>query len=78
MRVDKLRAFLRYVTGSCICTATGISVTFNGLEGLAHRPVVHTCSCTLELPTTYLNYADFSSEFETILKEEQSWSMDAI
>ena len=30
----------------------------------------------LEVPTTYESYAELSSEFKNILKEEQSWSFD--
>lgn len=79
MRPEELRVFLRFVTGSCVCTASGIGVTFNSLEGLARRPVVHTCSRTIELPTTYVNYEEFSSEFDKIMKSDDiAWCMDAI
>lgn len=70
MGLDELRAFLRYVTGNCVCTAEGISVTYNGLDGFGQRLIVHTCSCALELPTTYFTYTDFVTEFDSFLKNE--------
>ena len=42
---NKLSLFLRYVTGSTVCSQKGIQITFNKLEGLARRPIAHTCSC---------------------------------
>lgn len=78
MRLDELRDFLRFVTGCSVCTAAGITVNFNALEGFARRPVVHTCSCTLELSTTYENYMEFASDFDTIIKNQEYWQMDAI
>ena len=79
MRTDELRIFLRFVTGSCVCTTSGISVSFIKLDGLARRPIAHTCNCALEISTMYLNYADFSTEFDTVLKDkEHSWSMDTL
>jgi hypothetical protein len=79
MREDELRAFLRYVTGSSICASSGITVSFNCLDGAARHPLAHTCSCLLELPTTYINYEEFSSEFDAILADkEEAWRMDAL
>ena len=43
------RNFLRFVTGSSVCSTTGISVTFNSLSGLGRRPIAHTCDCILQL-----------------------------
>ena len=31
------------------------------LSGLGRRPIAHTCDCTLELPTTYMNYDPIDS-----------------
>ena len=79
MHLDELRAFLRFVTGSCVCTARRIIVAFNRLDGLARRPIAHTCNYTLELPTTYSTFSDFSSEFQLVLKDDDSaWVMDAL
>ena len=42
--------FLTYTTGSSVLISQRISVTFNGLTGLARRPIGHTRGCILELP----------------------------
>ena len=76
---DELRCFLRFTTGSSVCSAQAIRVTFNSLEGLARRPIGHTCSNTLELSSCYLSYLDFVSEFKAILSNDEfAWSMDAL
>ncbi len=81
MLPEELRLFMRFVTGSCVCVTKEIKVTFNSLSGLARRPIVHTCGCTLELPTSYSNYDDFYNEFRSILSQTNndfSWRMDAL
>lgn len=75
---DELRMFLRFVTGSCVVVTHELLITFNSLTGLARRPISHTCSCTLELPTSYLSYLEFSQEFRQILNIDIAWAMDAI
>ena len=75
MQPEELRLFMRFITGSCVCTTSKIDITFNSLAGFARRPIAHTCNCTLEIPTTYINY-DFHSEFYSILTktdEEFTW-----
>lgn len=47
-----LRQFMRFTTGSSVCTGKGLTVTFNHLEGYARRPISHACACMLELPVT--------------------------
>ena len=81
MQPGELRSFMRFVTGSCVCITCKINITFNSLSGFARRPIAHTCTCTLEIPTTYANYDDFHSEFYSVLTntdEEFSWRMDAL
>ncbi len=39
------------------------------LSGLARRPIAHMCDCMLELPSTYLNYDEFHSDFTAIFDE---------
>ena len=41
--------FMQFVTESCVCITPDIRVMFNSLSGLARRPIVHTCDCSLEL-----------------------------
>ncbi len=74
-----LRTFLRFVTGSFVISVPYITVTFNTLQGLARRPISHTCSSILELPSTYQSLPEFVAEFEAILADASySWSMDSI
>ena len=61
MTCDELRTFLRFVTGSCVIRADKVNIIFNALDGLARRPVSHTCSYTLEVPSTYRTYLEFVS-----------------
>ncbi len=78
---NELGLFLRFVTGSCVCIAKEIKIVFNGVSGLARIPIAHTCSSTLELPTSYSNFTDFKNDFVSILartNEEFSWRMDAV
>lgn len=79
MREDELRSFLRFVTGSSVCSAKSITIIFNNLQGLARRPIGHTSSNTLELPSSYLSHLEFITEFQAVLADEEySWKMDAI
>ena len=81
MQPGELRSFMRFVTGSCVCITYKIKITFNSLSGFARRPIAHTCTCTLEIPVTYVNYDDFHNEFYSILtntNDEFSWRMDAL
>ncbi len=81
MPVESLRLFLRFVTGASVLITSKITVTFNNLSGLGRRPIAHTCSYLLELPTSYANYDDFATEFKAILsstENEFAWRMDAV
>lgn len=80
MRREELQVFLRFVTGASVCTSNRLSVTFNSVEGLARRPVAHTCAYSIELSTSYSSYSEFAQEFSAILntKQTQLWSMDCV
>ena len=78
MKQNELRLFLRFVTGSSVLLAKQIMVSFNGLTGLARRPISHTCECHLELPVSYATYPEFELEFMKVLTSEVSWAMDAV
>ena len=78
MRNAEVRNFLRFVTGSSALVVDEIKITFNGLSGVSRRPIAHTCSCTLELSTSYSTYLEFAQEFDAILTSELSWIMDAL
>ena len=80
MNVNEDRNFLCFVTGSSVCSSTGITITFNSLSGLGRRPIAHTCDYVLELPSTYMNYDDFYNEFLSIfdkVNEEYTYRIDA-
>ena len=79
MKVEEVQVFLRFCTGSSVCIDKPITIEFNGLSGLERRPIAHTCSCMLELPRTYINYSDFSKEFQIVMDSENNgWKMDTI
>ena len=78
MKLEELRLFLRFITGSSVCIDKKIEITFNNLTGAARRPIAHTCSCMLEIPLSYATYLEFSDEFSKILTSEMLWAMDAI
>ena len=56
-------AFLRFVTGSSTCSSNCLLIVFNSEEGMARRPIAHTCGFTLEVSTHYDSYYDFDGEF---------------
>lgn len=79
MSRDELHAFLRFMTGSFVICVPRITITFNSLDGIAHRPISHTCSATLELPSTYSSLHEFASEFCSVLADPRySWRMDSV
>ena len=79
MSLEQVRVFLRFVSGSSVCTAEKLEVQFNSLAGLSRRPIAHTCSNCLELPATYTTYPEFEREFQLILSDETfTWVMDAV
>ena len=78
MNADEVHIFWRFVTGSSVLTSS-ITIVFNNLSGLARRPIAHTCSCMLELSSSYTTYGEFTREFQSILHDnEYSWFMDGI
>lgn len=62
-----LRKLLRFVTGADIICVSRIHITFTTLEGLARRPVAHTCGSVMELPCTYKSYPELREEMENVL-----------
>ena len=78
MSSDALRNFLRFVTGSSVCSSLQIQVSFNSLSGAARRPIAHTCGPTLELSCAYNTYPEFVEEFTACVASPLAWVMDAI
>ena len=42
MSLEQVRVFLRFVSGSSVCTMEKLEVQFTGLSALARRPIAHT------------------------------------
>lgn len=74
---EMLQNFLRFTTGSNLICIDKIRLIFTTTHGLGRRPVGHTCGATLEVPTTYSNYAEFRGEWSNILKRGD-WSIDYV
>ncbi|KAF7710168.1 hypothetical protein HF521_009040 [Silurus meridionalis] len=72
-----LRRMLRFVTGSDVICVTEIRVVFTTLDGLARRPVAHTCGSVLELPCTYNSYPELRVEMENVLTSSY-YTMDIV
>ena len=75
---EEVGHFLRFVTGSSVCSTKKIQKTFNRASGFACCPIAHICAFTLELSTDHANYMQFSSEMRAVLSDKSSWFMDAI
>ena len=58
---------LRFVTGCDIIIIENIEVSFSAMEGLARRPIAHTCAAMLEVPDSYRNFCELREEFTSIL-----------
>ena len=70
-----LTSFLHFITGSTVMPSV-ITVTFTNLVGALRSPVAHTCSNTLELPSTYVSLQDLKREFLAILRDPINFQMD--
>lgn len=75
---QSLTRFLQFTTGSDIIVTEQIKVEFVVTQGFARRPVAHTCSPLLELPSTYQCYNDLAEEFSNILADKLSWSFHIV
>lgn len=73
-----LRRMLRFVTGSDIICVTKVEVLFTPVEGLARRPIAHTCGPVLELPWTYTSYPELRTEMDCILSAESSYEFSIV
>ena len=78
LKQDGLSAFLQFTTGSNCITCEEIKVTFTSLDGFSRRPIAHTCTPLLELPTTYKSFNELSEEFTSILRENSSWEFNIV
>lgn len=62
-----------FVTGSDVISVDKIGIMFTVVDGLARRPVAHTCGPVLELPVTYGSYPELRTEFDSILIDKTSY-----
>ena len=77
--INLIRRFLRFVTGSSVCSVKEIVVIYNNLDGFSRRPISHTCDNILELSVSYVSYVEFCDEFQHILVDhDYCWDMDAV
>ena len=53
---SSLKGLLKFVTGSDVVLKDEISDAFYVVNGLARRPIAHTCRPLLEVPCTYQAY----------------------
>ena len=75
LEMPKLAQFLRFTTAMDIMGKSKVQVTFIKSEGLASRPIAHTCGPVLELPSTYTNFVELREEFTNILNKDK-WEID--
>ena len=72
-----LRNFLRFATGFDIICVDKITVQFyTPYSDYTKRPVAHTCSATLELPSTYRSEEDTTKEFNNLFKCNAAFEFD--
>ena len=72
-------AFLQFTTGaSVLLPGRQIELSFTQLDGLARRPIAHTCGLLLEIPSTYQCYNELVEEFSAILQEKSAWSFELV
>lgn len=69
MDMQKLVHFSRFTTGMDIMVGKKIEVGFIKCEGVASRPIAHTCGPLLEIPSTFTNYVEFN---------RNNWEMDIV
>ena len=54
-----------------------LTISFTNSEGLPRRPIAHTCSYTLEVPSTYASLCEVREEVMAILNSD-SWEMNIV
>lgn len=76
---SSLKGFLKFVTGSDVLLKDQkISVAFYVVDGLARRPIAHTCGPLLEVPCTYQSYNELAEEFTNIMREKEEWTFNIV
>jgi len=75
---EKIAKFLQFTTGMDVMGTSPLKITFSTSQGFGSRPIAHTCSPLLELPTTYTNFVELREEFENILNQKTIWEIDIV
>ena len=75
---DKVPVFLQFVTGSSLVLVPRIEVALTTLSGIQRCPIVHTCSCRVDLSTEYESFAAFCKKFDTVISKEEYFQYNAI
>lgn len=73
-----LRRMLRFITGSDVICVDKIDIMFTSTDGLARRPIAHTCGPVLELPWTYASYPELRTAFDNILINNASFEFSIV
>ncbi|XP_031329678.1 uncharacterized protein LOC116181908 isoform X2 [Photinus pyralis] len=73
--MHRLSKFLLFATAS-IHMPEDISVSFHNYIGVARRPIVHTCSRSIELGLGYESQQNFDSEMNLYLDDVTSYEYD--
>lgn len=73
-----LRRMLRFITGSDVICVDQIDIMFTSSDGLACRPIAHTCGPVLELPWTYASYPELRTAFDNILMTNASFEFSIV
>ena len=73
-----LKRLVKFLTGSDLMIVDSIGVLFTKPEtNFARRPIAHTCTPCLELPSTYNNYCELREEFSNIL-QLTDWNINIV
>ena len=69
MDMQNLVHFWRFTTCLDIMVGKKVEVGFIKCEGVASRPIAHTCGPLLDIPSTFANYVEFN---------RNNWKMDIV
>lgn len=74
-----LKGFLKFITGSdVLLKGQKISISFILVDGMARRPIAHTCGPLLEVLCTYQSYNELAEEFTSIMREKEAWTFNIV
>lgn len=81
LKKGDLCKLLRFITGKPHCPLQQVTITYHSdSHECTRRPVSHTCSAVLSLPTSYATttFSTFNKEFQNILDNSALWAFDTI